>query len=78
MESILNEQKKNQGVTFTVMSTPAKALATCIIATLAFGMFGALGQVVVHDIIPTFYSKDNSSESAATTSGRSNHFRSGC
>ncbi len=38
------------------MPTPVKALATCIIITLAFGMMGALGQIYVHDIIPTFFS----------------------
>lgn len=40
------------------MPTPVKALATCIIITLAFGMVGALGQIFVHDIIPTFFSND--------------------
>ncbi|HSO20586.1 MAG TPA: hypothetical protein VLT88_14075 [Desulfosarcina sp.] len=43
---------------FATMSVPAKALATCIIVTLAFGMVGALGQIIVHDIIPTFYADD--------------------
>ena len=33
------------------------ALATCIIVVLAIGMLGALGQIVVHDIIPTFFSQ---------------------
>ena len=70
MESILREQKTPQSLTFTMMSIPAKALATCIIFTLAVGMFGALGQVAVHDIIPTFYSKHNKSGSAATISGQ--------
>lgn len=69
MEPVLSEKRKNQGLTFAVMSTPAKVLATCIIATLAFGMFGAMGQIVVHDIIPTFYSKNNTSGSASTISG---------
>lgn len=69
MESILREQETPQSLTFTMMSVPAKALATCIIFTLAFGMFGALGQVIVHDIIPTFYSKNNTSGSASTISG---------
>jgi hypothetical protein len=41
---------------FGVMSVPAKALATCIILAMAFGMLGAAGQIIVHDIIPTFYS----------------------
>ncbi len=35
-------------------SLPAKALATSIVVMLAIGMAGALGQIIVHDIIPTF------------------------
>ena len=42
-------------MTYATMSVPAKALATCIIVTLGVGMLGALGQIVVHDIIPTFF-----------------------
>ena len=41
------------------MPIPVKALATCVIATLAFGMMGALGQIYVHDIIPTFFADDD-------------------
>ena len=36
-------------------SLPAKALATMIVLMLAVGMAGALGQIIVHDIIPTFW-----------------------
>jgi hypothetical protein len=50
------------GLTLSILPTPAKALATCIIAMLAVGMLGALGQIVVHDIIPTFYGAPASSE----------------
>ena len=38
-----------------LMPTPAKALATTVIFTMAIAMVGALGQIVVHDIIPTFF-----------------------
>ena len=34
---------------------PAKALATMIVVMLAIGMAVALGQIIVHDIIPTFW-----------------------
>ena len=44
-------------IILAVLPNPYKVLTTCIIATLAFGMLGALGQTVVHDIIPTFYSE---------------------
>lgn len=46
-------------MTFGTMSVPAKALATCIIVTLGVGMVGALGQIILHDIIPTFYVDDS-------------------
>ena len=54
------EQNEKHRMTFRVMSIPFKALSTCIILTLTFGMLGALGQVVIHDIIPTFYASATS------------------
>ena len=56
---------------------PAKALATAIIAVMAIGMAGALGQIIVHDIIPTFFSSPQAadhtghSQSAPPSSGLS-------
>jgi hypothetical protein len=41
-----------------LMPVPAKALVTMIILTMAFAMLGALGQVIVHDIIPTFFAEE--------------------
>jgi hypothetical protein len=35
---------------------PAKALVSAVILTMAFAMAGAIGQIIVHDIIPTFFS----------------------
>ena len=35
---------------------PAKALVSAVILTMALAMAGAMGQIVVHDIIPTFFS----------------------
>jgi hypothetical protein len=35
---------------------PAKALISGVILTLALAMTGALGQIIVHDIVPTFFS----------------------
>ncbi len=43
-------------LTLAVLPMPAKILATSVLVTLAIGLLGALGQIVVHDIIPTFYS----------------------
>jgi hypothetical protein len=34
---------------------PAKVLATAVLCSMVIGMLGALGQILVHDIIPTFY-----------------------
>lgn len=39
-------------------SLPAKVLVTAIMLTMAVGMLGALGQIVIHDIIPTFVSPE--------------------
>jgi hypothetical protein len=55
-------------MTLATVPGPAKVLATCIILTMGVGMLGALGQIVVHDIIPTFFSEAASSD-AATLSG---------
>jgi hypothetical protein len=40
------------------MPVPAKALVTMIILTMAFAMLGAFGQIIVHDIIPTFFAEE--------------------
>lgn len=37
---------------------PAKVLVTAIMLTMAVGMAGALAQIVVHDVIPKFFSSD--------------------
>lgn len=34
---------------------PAKVLVTAVICSMAIGLIGALGQILIHDIIPTFY-----------------------
>ena len=34
---------------------PAKVLATAVLVSMAVALVGALGQIVVHDIIPTFF-----------------------
>ena len=55
MEREMYANTRPSKITLAVIPTPYKVLATCIIATLAFGMLGALGQIIIHDIIPTFY-----------------------
>jgi len=34
---------------------PAKVLVTAVLGSMAIGLVGALGQILIHDIIPTFY-----------------------
>jgi hypothetical protein len=47
--------------TLAQFPVPAKALVSVVILTIAIAMVGALGQIIVHDIIPTFFS-DQSTE----------------
>ena len=55
----------NKWPTLAAFPLPAKALVSVVILTLAVAMAGALGQIIVHDIIPTFYS-DQSGEDQST------------
>ena len=45
-----------QWPTLARLPMPAKALVSIVILTMAIAMGGALGQIIVHDIIPTFFS----------------------
>ena len=45
----------NDWPTLRQFSTPAKVLISSVIFTLMIAMTGALGQIIVHDIIPTFF-----------------------
>ena len=54
-----NKEDTVQNVRFPIwskMPLPAKALATAVIFVFSLAMMGALGQIIIHDIIPTFYS----------------------
>lgn len=50
---------RNNWPTLKQFPFPAKVLVTAILLTMAVGMAGALAQIVVHDIIPTFFSSDS-------------------
>ena len=41
--------------TLAQLPAPAKALVSVVILTMAIAIVGALGQIIVHDIIPTFF-----------------------
>jgi uncharacterized membrane protein (DUF485 family) len=64
MQSNPIDRQYNQRMMLARIPTPAKALATCIIGVLTVGMLGALGQIVVHDIIPTIYAQSGNDASA--------------
>lgn len=56
-----NIEVKNRGwPTLVQLPPPAKALVSMVILTMAIAMAGALGQIIVHDIIPTFFSSQPS------------------
>ena len=70
MESGTIDPRKSPRMTLALMPTPIKALATCILVVLAIGMMGALGQIVVHDIIPTFFSQSGNEDTASPSGDR--------
>jgi len=81
-------RNKAQGITqkwptLAQLPLPAKALVSIIILTMAIAMVGALGQIIVHDIIPTFFSKqpsgylDNSEKSDSRESKENDRASSG-
>lgn len=48
--------------TLAQLPAPAKALVSVVILTMAIAIVGALGQIIVHDIIPTFFSGQQSGD----------------
>jgi hypothetical protein len=56
MESNKSHNQGNSWPTLSTFPTPAKALVTAVIVILSIAMTGALGQILIHDIIPTFFS----------------------
>ncbi|UCD80228.1 MAG: hypothetical protein JSW26_02005 [Desulfobacterales bacterium] len=46
---------------------PAKALISAVILTMALAMTGAMGQIIVHDIVPTFFSASHSREGGSSS-----------
>ena len=56
MKSDKSYNQRNSWPMLSAFPTPAKALVTAIIVILSIAMTGALGQIIIHDIIPTFFS----------------------
>jgi hypothetical protein len=65
-------QASENGFRLYRLSLPAKAVATSILLTLSLGLVGAVGQIVVHDIIPTFYSGSHDSHGRMAPEGPGN------
>ena len=51
--------------TLAQFPVPAKALISSIILTMAIAMLAALGQIVIHDIIPTFFAESEMTDHSA-------------
>ena len=48
-----------------LLPLPAKALITMIILTMSIAMMGALSQIIVHDIVPTFFATEGKLDHSA-------------
>lgn len=64
MSTKTRETPRRGWPTLKTFPTPAKALATAVILAMAIAMTGAMGQIIVHDIVPTFFSGSDSAKSA--------------
>lgn len=56
---MVNNDEMRNWPTLRQFPLPAKVLVTVIMLTMTVGMLGALGQIVIHDIIPTFFSPES-------------------
>jgi hypothetical protein len=58
MNNINIRQATELGPRLREWPLPGKALVTMIVLMMSIGMGGALGQIIVHDIVPTFFGKE--------------------
>ncbi len=56
---------------------PAKALVTAIILTMSIAMAAALGQIIIHDIIPTFFRGQHVDRPSASQMGNESQIETG-
>ena len=59
----------NDWPTLRQFPLPVKALISCIILTIMIAMTGALGQIIVHDIIPTFFDESEMTDQSEMSMG---------
>lgn len=62
-----NNDKRNNWPTLKQFPLPAKVLVTAVMLTMAVGMAGALAQIVIHDVIPTFFLSDSNPKTPEPT-----------
>ena len=55
MSTKVKKARANGWPTLRQFPVPARALISCVILTIMIAMTGALGQIIVHDVIPTFF-----------------------
>ena len=67
MSNPTNQLTSYSWPTLAAFPPPAKALVSIVILTMAIAMAGALGQIIVHDIIPTFFSDQPSGDPSSHT-----------
>ena len=60
MEENVVQVRNQKWPTLAQFPLPAKALVSVVILTMAIALVGALGQIIVHDIIPTFFADQTS------------------
>ncbi|MDX2501990.1 MAG: hypothetical protein QNL14_15990 [Deltaproteobacteria bacterium] len=54
-------------LTLAQFPVPAKALISSVILTIMIAMAGALGQIVIHDILPTFFAESKTMDHRSTS-----------
>lgn len=69
MERERNESKERRWPRAARLPLPAKVLVTAVILTMGIAMGGAMAQIIVHDIIPTFFSGEQEGGGHAGHSG---------
>ena len=62
-----NNDERNNWPTLSQFPLPAKVLVTAIMLTMAVGMSGSLAQIVVHDVIPKFFSSESNVKTTEPT-----------
>ena len=66
MSRDIDKDGKESWPNLSRLPVPAKALVTTIILTMSIAMAAAMGQIIIHDIIPTFFGGQHVGRSSAS------------